>query len=452
MSTPQYKRPFSNLSPPNDDIIKGIQALKNENENNKKIATIQKENQANKNEIDALRKAIIDNTKNSVTQNNQKNLIKQTNSIRLIIKKSNIKDISSVNLKNHIDCNILSSKQANIDKETFIIEININDINKCSKDKWKMVGENTNVVVDRYHKNIKTLCINKLNIDESTTLTIEDASINLKKLNDNFFNIRYNRPDYPTLILFETLDTCTNTFTDQSLNIPTLNSKFIIRNFTNLDDYVLQCNKCNRFGHIKQECKQQETSCGRCNSTKCKYSCEKTKAFCVNCQGKHSSHYKGCQSYKNEINKAQERLKKQELHKSYNKVQNLVKDINPTEIKKSYAETTKNTTTLNEALQKLDILEDKIKMNQIRISSLNVKLNKYVSYEDLYTILYESLWLNTHFGYDSYQALRSGLVSTLRGRTADEKNNIERKLTILEKESPIFISSGIVSDSDGFDN
>lgn len=73
---------------------------------------------------------------------------------------------------------------------------------------------------------------------------------------------------------------------------------------TRVEQYIpnpLQCYKCQRFGHHKDQCRREQT-CGNCsqiNPNHLEESCP-NKAFCSNCQENHHSHSKNCQIYKQE--------------------------------------------------------------------------------------------------------------------------------------------------------
>ena len=106
------------------------------------------------------------------------------------------------------------------------------------------------------------------------------------------------------------------------------------------------------------------------NHCRCRYKCDKKKAKCVNCDGNHSSNYKGCSKYKEQTKKAQDYLKKKEDIKNLQKIQNIVKEINTNELKKSYAETIKNKTTINETQKRLEIIETRITETEKNIATL----------------------------------------------------------------------------------
>lgn len=63
---------------------------------------------------------------------------------------------------------------------------------------------------------------------------------------------------------------------------------------------VLQCKRCQRFGHSKNQC-FRPFRCVKCGNDHPTITCTKppeTEATCANCQGKHPASYKGCNKYK----------------------------------------------------------------------------------------------------------------------------------------------------------
>ena len=79
---------------------------------------------------------------------------------------------------------------------------------------------------------------------------------------------------------------------------------------------VLQCYKCQKFGHNFFECKEAASTCLRCGGdhrlTSCKM--QKEQAKCANCHGNHAANYKGCQSFK----EALKNVKESEVNKQGN--------------------------------------------------------------------------------------------------------------------------------------
>ena len=137
--------------------------------------------------------------------------------------------------------------------------------------------------------------------------------------------------------------THTKFFVNAPLNIPNLNIKLNIREFDCGDDYITKCYKCQKFGHIQTDCKEK-TKCGRCNKENCNYKCKIEYALCANCGEKHSSNYRGCIKYKEELERAQEKRKNSSKEREIKKIGIIERDmigIAPA-IQKSYAETLKN--------------------------------------------------------------------------------------------------------------
>lgn len=63
---------------------------------------------------------------------------------------------------------------------------------------------------------------------------------------------------------------------------------------------VLQCKRCQRFGHSKNQC-FRPFRCVKCGNDHSTAACTKppeTDALCANCQGKHPASYRGCIKYK----------------------------------------------------------------------------------------------------------------------------------------------------------
>ena len=63
---------------------------------------------------------------------------------------------------------------------------------------------------------------------------------------------------------------------------------------------VLQCYKCQKFGHNFYECKESDSKCLRCGGNHRLTSCSvpKENAKCANCSGSHAANFKGCSAFK----------------------------------------------------------------------------------------------------------------------------------------------------------
>ena len=71
---------------------------------------------------------------------------------------------------------------------------------------------------------------------------------------------------------------------------------------------VLQCYKCQKFGHNFFECKEAASRCLRCGGDHRLTSCtvQKEQAKCANCLENHAANYRGCQSYKEALKSAKD--------------------------------------------------------------------------------------------------------------------------------------------------
>ena len=71
---------------------------------------------------------------------------------------------------------------------------------------------------------------------------------------------------------------------------------------------ILQCFKCQKFGHNFFECKEAASTCLRCGGDHRLTSCtmQKAQAKYANCHENHAANYKGCQSYKEALKNAKE--------------------------------------------------------------------------------------------------------------------------------------------------
>ena len=80
---------------------------------------------------------------------------------------------------------------------------------------------------------------------------------------------------------------------------------FKVVNFES-DPEIIQCFKCQKYGHYFRECKEQQ-KCLRCGEeghrlVECKN--ERHDVTCANCQGKHAANYRGCPEYKKAVAQA----------------------------------------------------------------------------------------------------------------------------------------------------
>ena len=90
---------------------------------------------------------------------------------------------------------------------------------------------------------------------------------------------------------------------------------------------VLQCKRCQRFGHTKNQC-FRPFRCVKCGNDHPTSTCTKppeTDAICANCQGKHPASYRGCLKYK----EYKERILKIKPKLDINQVKSKSTTVNP---------------------------------------------------------------------------------------------------------------------------
>lgn len=82
---------------------------------------------------------------------------------------------------------------------------------------------------------------------------------------------------------------------------------------------VLQCFKCQKFGHNFFECREPESTCVRCGGSHRHTSCitQKDHAKCANCSGNHAANYKGCTKYKEAVENAKKIEKAKQAPSTY---------------------------------------------------------------------------------------------------------------------------------------
>ena len=106
-----------------------------------------------------------------------------------------------------------------------------------------------------------------------------------------------------------------------------------------------------------------------------------------------------------------------------------------------YAETIKNKTALDETHKQLEEIEKRINETEKNIDLLKNDISKYVTFEELYEIIYECIWLQSYNGYDSSVQLKQGISTTIRGKSNQEKEDILMRMDEVEKLSSIFETS-----------
>ena len=88
-----------------------------------------------------------------------------------------------------------------------------------------------------------------------------------------------------------------------------------IREYVNKEKLIIRCFKCNKFGHLSNSCKDNNSLCRICDSNKqkCKGNYPKQHWKCVSCSGNHSAAWERCKIYKEKLNEVTQAI----IFKSY---------------------------------------------------------------------------------------------------------------------------------------
>ena len=291
--------------------------------------------------------------------------------IKIIVSNHNIKPENIT--KNHINENciknfsVIDAKQSYVNKELLMCTILTCDINKSiNKLNWKVGEQNLKITVDKKSNLLISLCVNKIFDQEGQELSLSITRIELTEISENIFNLRKQN----NLFVFETFLEEKEAF--DNLTITVLGSKHNVRPYDPLENYVEQCKKCFKF-HSTFECKNKYL-CAWCNKEKCFRKCNKETRKCTNCDGNHSSLYRGCKIYKKQLeNASQKKNEQQKDTKIKNislKTENLKNNINI--LQQSYASILKNQTESNKQQESVHMIEEKFK----EMIKINEKITK----------------------------------------------------------------------------
>lgn len=119
----------------------------------------------------------------------------------------------------------------------------------------------------------------------------------------NVTNVRSRVSKEPLPMFFVDLDPQTNN--KEIYNIRHINNAIVTVEAPIKRDELVQCHRCQLFGHTKAYCKRP-FSCVKCGLNHPTAECTKntnTPARCINCLKSHTANYKGCQIYQNLIAK-----------------------------------------------------------------------------------------------------------------------------------------------------
>ena len=186
------------------------------------------------------------------------------------------------------------------DNEPAIIEINKNQnyiilapsnihcFNKIMKDWPEYIIKEDQLEV--FEKDLRPmLCVNK--IPENIEIeTVKNIIINRGLHPENIRRLVIKNGDPTTVVLFKLKNEGEEQHAKR-FGIKTDNKIKYMREYVNKEKLIIRCFKCNKFGHLSNSCKNNNSLCPRCgsNKQKCKGNCPKQHWNCVNCLGNHSA-------------------------------------------------------------------------------------------------------------------------------------------------------------------
>ena len=223
--------------------------------NSKKIKTNE---DINKN-IEDLR----NNSKTHVIEPTKKTSAPSKSIIKLIIQKHNFED-EKIN-KNYFNQNITNFPCISVKKSyknNFIIcEIPLELLNEPLLDEsWKITKPS--LIIDKKSQHLKSLCANRIYDDEGTIIDMYKIKEKLK-VKTKIFNMRKEG----NLYVFEVLRE--NSISLNETNIELEDLKHTIRTYDPLDNYVIQCRKCHKYGHLINDCKIKKNLRSWCGGADC---------------------------------------------------------------------------------------------------------------------------------------------------------------------------------------
>jgi len=316
--------------------------------------------------------------KDAVSEKQKTLLEKPNKTTKIILKNHDIEhtDINSLN-KNNIENFKIKKAKNSLYNKSLILHIDFDDLQKAMDLKnWKNINKNFNLLTDKYDKNFSTLCLNQIQINQNNILSLEQVEEGVKEQYSgaSIFNVRYNQNK--TLIIFEITKETEEKLTNKILKKE--NKIFNIRHYDPVDNYIIRCSKCHKFGHLKSECTSKKQICIRCSDTTCERKCTKLK--CPNCNGNHSGNYKGCPEYKKIALKAKE-IKSKKHHETEIKeikINNLKMNKNIDNLNKTYADIAKNKNIdLDPLNSKIVELENSLNKINNELRSLSSQLFQY---------------------------------------------------------------------------
>lgn len=126
---------------------------------------------------------------------------------------------------------------------------------------------------------------------------IKEAIEDLGHLVRNITNARHRVTKGPLPLFY--IDLEPNSNNKKIFDVKHLNRSIVTFEAPYTKKEVVQCKRCQRFGHTKNFCHRPHR-CVKCGETHPTASCQKvreTPAICINCNGNHPANYRGCKTY-----------------------------------------------------------------------------------------------------------------------------------------------------------
>lgn len=165
----------------------------------------------------------------------------------------------------------------------------------------------------------------------------------------NISNVLHRDTKHPLPLFFIDLEPAPNNKT--IFDVKHLNNTIVTFETPYKKREIVQCKRCQRFGHTKNHC-NRPFRCVKCGNEHPTSNCSKipdTPAVCVNCNENHPASYRGCKTYQDYKQKVYEPLReKRVVTQPTTQVVNPLQNPLPSTSGKSYAEVLKQSPIGNE--------------------------------------------------------------------------------------------------------
>ena len=186
-------------------------------------------------------------------------------------------------------------------KQNYILApSSIHCFNKIMKDWPEDIVKKDQLEV--FEKDLRpTLCVNKIPKNMEIEV-VKNIIINCGLHPENIHRLVRKNGNPTTLILFKLKNEGEEQHAKR-YGIKIDNKIKNIREYVNKEKLIIRCFKCNKFGHLSNSCKNNNSLCPRCgsNKQKCKGNYPKQHWKCVNRLGNHRFAWEGSKKYKEKL-------------------------------------------------------------------------------------------------------------------------------------------------------